>query len=247
MKETSDFIGESTRIALAVDERKIQILDPKTEEFPHELPRKKRVGRLIPFPKGWSRLLSSSDDGELVVWDIEVGRIETTLKDRLDLVWDDIAIPESGDTVAFISSFELNLWTLSINTYFKSLNGDCRYKLPLVFSSNSKLLALSTLEYEIHIWDVVSSTCLLRFNTAYDSIVCFSKDSKWLATVSKASNKSTINLCSSLGHVGRVFMDFQEDEVRELIFSWDSVKLAFETLKDELGIYDISSSGAGRS
>ncbi|KAH6893526.1 quinon protein alcohol dehydrogenase-like superfamily [Thelonectria olida] len=300
MEETSGFLGDGTRIALVSDERKIQILDPRTGKFLHELPQKKRAGRLIPFPKEWSRLLSCSDDGEAVVWDIVAGRIETTRKfeGQLNLHLDEITISESEDTVAFVSSDELlNLWTLSRNICFKSPRGN--YTSPMAFSPNSKLLALSTWRYEIHIWDVDSRTCQLRLNghtdfvrsmafspkgdllasctgdrggvtldytkiwsvntastarpkaeededisTTYVCIACFSKDSKWLATV---SNKSTIDLWSSSGDSERVLTDLGKDRATELMFSWDGTKLAFGTFEGVLRICNISSGGAVRS
>ncbi|KAK4062140.1 uncharacterized protein Triagg1_10015 [Trichoderma aggressivum f. europaeum] len=199
-----------------------------------------------------------------------------------------VGISRDGETIVIITdSEEAYLWDLKKKTNFK-LDGS--YSTPLIFSNDSKLLAMqATWDDEIWVWDIDSRKIIRKFE-GHDDIVrsmAFSPDSRFLASntgdrgnpgedYTKIWDINTVNLeltdvveheekTNAISHVsfskeGKWLAVVSEDsgidlwdnsgtficrvsdqeDVRCISFSWDSMKLAFGTVDGICGIANIS-------
>jgi WD40 repeat protein len=133
----------------------------------------------VAFCPDGTQLVSASGDGTIKVWDARGDPEARTLEGRI------AAFSPDGkwlaSTIWNITSFQL--WDTTTGQLVRTLHGHKRWIEDLAFSPNGQLIASSSRDRTIRIWDVATGHNVHTFEE-YAPRVAFSPNGRWLASAS---------------------------------------------------------------
>jgi len=175
--------------------------------------------------------------GTVKVWQVSNGRLIGTFKGHLDLVTSVAFSPDGGLLASGSLDKTIKLWQVSDGKLIRTLKGHKGMVWSVSFSPDGKYLASGggPLDTDIRLWHVVTGkvTKILKWYIDRDYVnwVCFSADSKYLAS---ASNGGSIKVWRVAD--GSQIKTFKGDSV---CFSPDGKCLASATSCDAIELWSI--------
>lgn len=145
--------------------------------------------------QGSKRLLSSSEDRGVGVWDLELGQLTSFLTIEDGPLWF-VRTNAAGTLLATLDDYNIHLWGMPEGVFYKEIRGHTRFIWGLAFGLDGKLLANGGSDGSIALWDVRDPTNVKLHNVLYGHtdrvfIVATSPDGKYLACGS-ADNTVTL-------------------------------------------------------
>jgi WD40 repeat protein len=142
-----------------------------------------------------------------------------------------------------VKPYETCIWNIISRTIICKLN-DCSAAVgSMTFSPNGRFLAMNTGFHYTKIWDISADNLELMKATEDNvganvriSTVSFSRDSKWLAVVSK--DEPEIEIWDKTDPFWLVLENVKD--VEQITFSWNSTILALGTTDGEFGLINIA-------
>ncbi|KAL7803474.1 hypothetical protein V8C44DRAFT_353120 [Trichoderma aethiopicum] len=193
--------------------------------------------RSIAISPDGSRLVSSSRDGSIRIWDISPELEDPWIREPSKR--SRMALSPDGVTLASISNYEggsIDIWDLLKGEQVHTFTDHSRPVTCLEFSANGKFLASTSRQLAVRIWDLATRACkkILFTPNGIIRLLKFSPDTLRLASLK--SNKIEIwDLASGLS------MELQcEDggKQQSINFAMDGRSLAAGTKSGEIQLWD---------
>ena len=112
--------------------------------------------RMSDFSPDGKKLVTASDDGTAVIWDLETGSIEQKLEGHTQRVESAYFSPFGNRVVTSSGDSTVMIWDVKSGEKLMRLNGHTDWLRDAVFSSNGELVASCGLDGTIRIWDAKS-------------------------------------------------------------------------------------------
>lgn len=145
--------------------------------------------------EGSQRILSSSEDRRIGVWDVEFGQLTSFLTTEAGPLWF-VKTNTAGTLLATVDDHNIHLWGMPEGIFYKELRGHTRFIWDVAFRRDGALLASGGNDGSIALWDVRDPTDVKLHNVLYGHtdrvfVVASSPDGKYLACGS-ADNTITL-------------------------------------------------------
>jgi len=127
------------------------------------------------------RILSASRDGEIKVWDLNVGRCLQTLKGHQDEVNCVVVSPDGFRVATGSKDRSVRVWDLSIGTCTLILEGHTGPVNALAVTPDGVRI-VSCGDGEIKAWDISSGACLYTVKSHWIKTVVVTPDGRWILT-----------------------------------------------------------------
>ncbi|ETO24774.1 G-protein beta WD-40 repeats containing protein [Reticulomyxa filosa] len=184
----------------------------------------------VKFSPDGSKIVSSSNDETVRVWDVETGNVIVILQGHLAFV-NDARFSPRGDMIASCSGDNtIRLWDMNSGKEMMRLEGHSHTVTSAQFSPDGHTLVSGSWDKTIRLWDVNSGEEIkvLGRHSRYVSNVQFSPDgqlvvsSSWDSTIAIWDIQSSKRLLKLIGHVN-VVMNTQFSPNGNLLVScsWD--------------------------
>lgn len=178
--------GESLRIFFVeVQTGKVsELQDPS-----HEIKHFEQINDLA-WSKCGKYLASCSDDGQIIVWDIEKMLPQKNLEGHTDFVNALLWANDSNQLLSASSDETISLWSVEKGEIVRSLEGHDDIVLSLAYSSKLDLLASGSGDKTIMLWDISNGRLIatLEGHTRAISSLSFSSDGNYLASISTSGH-----------------------------------------------------------
>lgn len=188
------FSADGTLLASANDDHSIHLWEMSpTGERPNHFYRLLGHGRDVTGvtfyqdknQEGVQRLLSSSEDRRIGIWDLEFHQLSSFMSSEHGPLWS-VQINAAGTLIAAIDDNNIHLWNMPEGDFYKELRGHTRFIWSLAFSPDNKLLACGGNDGTIALWDVhdpahIKIHRVLSGHTDRVFVVAISPDGNYLA------------------------------------------------------------------
>lgn len=177
------FLGNSTMIAIPFIYKNIQILEAQTGERCYELQTGFDIDELVPFPYDSSKLILILKRGELYQWNIRTRELVKMMDGLVCLSHKTVVISPSERIVA-VFGVDMNLHNLDTSGHERLEIIKSPFSGSMAFSGDDRLLAVSTPNGEIWVWNTALRMWTFRFESHLRDVssLVFSPDTKYLAS-----------------------------------------------------------------
>ncbi|ETO30329.1 WD repeat-containing protein [Reticulomyxa filosa] len=140
----------------------------------------------IKFSPDCTKIISTSNDKTIKIWDITSGHELQELKGHFDHVKNAIFSPDGNMVVSCSNDNTIRLWDVESCTEIRQLNGHTRHVRSVQFSPNGKIIVSGSLDKTVRLWSVESGKEIKRLNENLDHIndVNFSPNGQQIAIAS---------------------------------------------------------------
>ena len=193
--------------------------------------------RSVAFSPDGRRLVSTSDDDTVRVWNAETGALQQTLEGHTDWVWS-VAFSPDGRRLASASCDKtVRIWDAETGVLQQTLEDHIDWVLSVAFSPDGRRLASASGDTTVRIWDTGSDTLqqTLEGHTALVWSVAFSPDGRELAS---ASDDKTVRIWNAETGVLLQTLEGHTDSVWSVAFSPDGRRLASASGDETVRIWD---------
>lgn len=167
-------------------------------------------------------LASGSWDSTVNIWNVENGKIITTLKNNSHPIWR-VAFSRDGSMLASTGDSAIKLWYAPDFQEMLTIPGHTEEVSDVCFSPDGAMLASSSLDATIKLWDIARlKNNMLPGHSGDVRSIAFSPDGKLLAS---ASVDKTVKLWDA-AHGCEIDTEFYSQRPADVIFSPDGEQLA---------------------
>ncbi len=185
----------------------------------------------------WKYLVTKISDRRINVWEISTGILIKTFED--DFGFNNLQTISTNGKYLLLSSFnKLYLLEVGAWSYIKKLNEHSDTINSCVFSSDSKLIASSSYDKTVKIWDVSSGKLFrnLEGHTAPVTFCIFSPDNKLIVST---SYDRTIKIWEVSSGILLKNITEIDNNISSLIYSSDGKYIIIGDIKGVIKIFDI--------
>ncbi|KZV99923.1 WD40 repeat-like protein [Exidia glandulosa HHB12029] len=191
------------------------------------------------------RLVSSSYDMTLRIWDIETGKtVIGPLVGHTHLVRC-VAVHEDGTRIATAGNdYRAAVWDANTGVQLREMVGRKWWVLCVAFSEDGTRLVSGSADKTVRIWDVASGECIgepLNMHTYCVRAVCFSPDDKCIFS---SSNDGTIRIWDAETRALIVEPLRMDDAVLCMALSPDGKRLVLGSYSGKIALWDAQTGAA---
>jgi WD40 repeat protein len=197
------------------------------------------INYLVMTPDG-KKLLSSSADKKIKIWDFSTGKeIRTLIKASIPINyfaispdWQTLATGDTGNTIA--------IWDFDSGKKIRTLKGHSSYVNYVAISPDGNKLASASADHTIKIWDFSSGKELLTLtgHSSYVNYIAITPDGRKLAS---ASADDTIKIWDLFSGKELLTLIGHSGSVNSLAIMPDGRKLASASADNSIKIWDLFS------
>jgi WD40 repeat protein len=201
ISSTAGFV-ESTSLALSSDDRQIAVACQdaaggfQIKVFSADGEETATLGSIasrifdISFIPGSSRLLASSDDSPLRIWDSLTMEEVVNITHRGDLP--SVAISPDGQQIAGASDYRnVMVWDVASGTLIRTISGHLDDVLSVAFHPDGQHIVSGSQDGTIRIWNATTGQELVRYDFGSAVVgVAISADGRHVAAVGRSSNET---------------------------------------------------------
>ncbi|MDZ8070930.1 MAG: AAA-like domain-containing protein, partial [Nostoc sp. DedQUE08] len=192
----------------------------------------------VVFSPDSKTLASASSDNTIKLWNLDTGKVITTLTGHSDRVNSVAFSPDSKTLASASSDNTIKLWNLDTGKVITTLTGHSAVVISIAFSPDGKTLASASRDKTIKLWNLDTGKVITTLSGHSSSVfsVVFSPDSKTLAS---ASSDNTIKLWNL--DTGKVITTLTGHSagVINVAFSPDSKTLASASFDNTIKLWNL--------
>ena len=205
----------------------------------------------LAFSSDGKWLVSGSEDHTARLWDVERGRFVLTLPGHVGDVMSAAFLNTKGeqDLVVGDSAGVIRLWDLSVigqREELTTLDGLTGGVTMIAFDPTAPMLASSSVDRSIDLWDVQADKLVKSFSNQPGSVsaVAFSPDGEYLASATKTS---AVRLWDVKTGKERLLEDAKSEQIRHIAFSPNGRFLAAGSEDGKIRIWNVEQGSISRS
>jgi len=189
------------------------------------------------FSVDGARLLSSSYDRTMKVWDAASGACLLTLSGHSGFVLGCAFSPDGARLLSASRDCTLKVWDAASGECLLTLDGHSNAVWDCAFSPDGARLVSASGDRTLKVWDAASGECLLTLNGHFNSIrgCAFSPDGARLVS---ASDDRTLKVWDSVTGACLITLLGHSSLVRGCAFSPDGARLVSASLDGNLKVWD---------
>jgi WD40 repeat protein len=191
----------------------------------------------IAFSHDGKKLVSSSIDTTIKIWDVNTGQLLHNLG-LTNWIWTVAFSPDSRIIASGSNDNFIRIWDANTGECIKTFEGHTGWVLSVAFSPNGQIIASGSYDKTIKLWDVNTGQCLQTFVGHEDAIwsVAFSPDGEKIAS---SGAEKFIRLWNvKTGDCYRILKGHQK-EIKVLAFSPDGKTIASGSFESTVKFWDV--------
>jgi WD40 repeat protein/MinD-like ATPase involved in chromosome partitioning or flagellar assembly len=191
------------------------------------------------FSSDGTRIVSTSDDKTLRIWDAASGKILTTLEGHQDAVLSAAFSPDGTRIVSASDDSTLRIWDAAFGKQIATLDGHQGAVLSAAFSPDGARIVSASADKTLRIWDAASGKTLATLDGHQEAVwsAAFSPDS---ARIVSSSDDKALRIWDAASGES-LTLDGHKGPVRSAAFSPDGARIVSASADKTLRVWDAAS------